>query len=185
MASLTIQAQANMSESVLKWNPDKAEFNQVLIGKGDKFKLELQNTDSTDIRLEVVSEPDPQIVKKYKIKKDKLKPNQTTEIEFELREDLPPGVFKTTLTAQIEGSGSNRFSIPITGTVVEKISPEKPVAASHKKPPAKKSSNVKSGKKFDPNTGIQVKKPVVNDRAESKPATQTIPLSTIDDSDLK
>jgi len=184
VASLTIIARANMSESKFTWNPDQADFDQVLIGKGGNFKLELQNTDSTEMRLEVVSEPDPLIVKKYKIKKDKLKPNQTTEIEFELNNDLPPGAFKTALTVQRQGDDGNRLSIPITGTVVEKIMPVSPMADAKKKP-AIKNDGSKPKTDAKPKADIQVKDSKTPDRVETKPAAQPVPLGTVDDSDLK
>ncbi|MCP4584056.1 MAG: hypothetical protein GY839_20785 [candidate division Zixibacteria bacterium] len=149
MMEIKIKAQANTPGKKFEWLPDKAEFDEILIGKKAKFKLELTNKDSSDAHLIVVSEPTNEYVKKYKIKKDKLKPDQGTQIEFELQKNLPPGVFRTALTLQMEDRPDTRITIPITGKVVEKLSEKKDkpetkdktkAKASTKKPPVKKAA---------------------------------------------
>ena len=176
-----------MSERKFTLTPDQADFDEVLIGKKDKLKLELQNLDTTTVTLEVVSEPTDEFVKKFKIKREKLKPEQSTKIEIELNNDLPPGAFKTALTLQPEGQSDKRFTIPITGKVVEKLSPTRPVASSSNKTPAnaKQVSN-KVTRDEQPKTQTNVqKKPQVLNKPSSGPAKRPIPLGTIDDSDLK
>lgn len=185
--SLTIQARADMPKSNFAWVPALADYDEILIGKGGKFSIDLKNVDSTKVKLEVVSEPDPNIVKKYKIKKDKLKPEQTTQIKIELKKDLPPGNFKTALTVQRENDPQSRFTIPITGKVVEKLSPPgKHVKASSKKAPAKgKKQALKPKANAKQKTEIQTRKTQAKKRVKAKPAKKPLPLSTIDDSDFR
>ncbi len=187
---LRVQATANMHESNFTWNPDQADFNEVLIGKGGKFEMEFQNNDSNKVELEVVSEPDKDVVEKYKIDRLDLKPGQKTKIKIELREDLPPGGFKTAMTVQHRDDENLRFTIPISGRVVETLSPPKPIAkkttstATSQHPTSR--ADIPPKKKPQP----QVKKPREIKRTPSKTttssesATKEVPLTTMDDSDM-
>lgn len=107
-----------------EWTPDQADFGEVLVNQKAKMKLKLTNHDSSDVKLEVVSEPTTEFVKKYKIKDDDLRPQQSTDIEIELQNGLPLGVFKTALTLQTQGDPKTRFTIPITGKIVDKLTPK-------------------------------------------------------------
>jgi len=120
---LTITAKADAPDKKLGWAPELADFDEVLKDKSAKLLVMLTNIDSTTANLKVVSEPSKAYIKKYKINKDSLKPEQATEIEFELRNDLPLGDFKTALTLESAGNSETRLTIPITGKIVTKITP--------------------------------------------------------------
>jgi hypothetical protein len=137
MTEIKIKAQGASPSTKFTMEPDRADFDEILIGEKAKMNLALINKDSVKTKLVVVSAPSEEYVKKYKIKKDKLDPGQTTRVEFELQKNLPPGAFKTALTLQDGDRADTRITIPITGKVVEKLSEKKDKADSKDKAVAK------------------------------------------------
>lgn len=144
--------------------PEIADFGEVLVDHKSKMKLELNNTDSSNVELEVVAKPLPEYVKKYKINSESLKPGQMVNIEVELQKDIALGAFKTALTMQAKGNPASRFTIPITGTIVGKLTPKEEIekkaeaakqAAQLKTPPNK--SDNPPGSTVKPDTTKVVK----------------------------
>ena len=119
--SLTIQVKAGYEAAKFEVNPEKADFGNVLLGKKEDMKVKLKNTDSTTSNLVIIDSPYSDLVKKTKIKKLKLKPGQTTDIQFYLEKIKDIGQFNTTLTLEAEGKPGSRITIPVTGTVVAKL----------------------------------------------------------------
>jgi len=124
-ASLSISARTDTSGCGLRCVPEIADFGDVLIGKDDKFEVELKNIDTLETAIEIVSGPTSEYVNKYKIKKNKLKPGQSIKIEFQLRDDIPPGEFMTGITIENKNDSNSRISIPIKGNIVESLSVNK------------------------------------------------------------
>jgi hypothetical protein len=150
MMEIKIQAQSESPDLIFGWTPEQADFDEVLIGKKAKFNVDVTNNDSVDAKLIVVGEPTMEYVKKYKIKNDNLKPGESTPIEIELQKDIAPGAFKTALTIEADGRPDTRFTIPITGRVVEKLTEKPSIADKVTNPSAKKvvdKTETKSGGK--------------------------------------
>lgn len=154
LAQLKITAFGEEPGLHCSWTPETADFGEVLVNKKARMKLELTNNDTSEVKLEVVSEPTTEYVKKYKIKKDDLKPQKSTEVEVELQQDIPMGPFKTALTLQAEGNPNARFTIPITGTVVEKLTPKDKVekGQASNKPVARPKTPARKTIKTEPET---------------------------------
>lgn len=185
LAELKVTSKSDKSLALFEVNPEAADFDQILAGKKEKMKLELVNADTTMTKLAVIGEPTDEFVKRYKIKKDKLKPGQKTEIEIELRDDLQLGAFKTALTLEVEGNPGSRYSIPITGAIVNEII-EKPAVAQNRV--AKKSSLQAAAEEKKIEKNIEKKTAVSRPNIRQfKPReiVESKPVITRDDSDLK
>ncbi len=122
---LSISARTDTADCMLRCRPEMVDLGEVLIGKDDKFEVEITNIDSLKSEIMVVSEPTSEFIKKFKIKKDKLKSDQKTKIEFQLQDNIPPGEFKTALTIEANNDSKSRISIPIHGKIVESFSEKK------------------------------------------------------------
>lgn len=180
--SLSISAHTDTSDCMLLCTPKIVNYNDVLLGKSAKVKVELENLDSVRTELEIVSEPTSEFIEKYKIKKTKLKSGQKTSIEFKLRDDIPPGEFKTALTLQVKGDSRSRITIPVAGNVVESLEAAKAAAAKkndsrHKTRSGSISSRNDNIKSAQSGKAKQVK--------TKKPISSTNSPKSIDDSDIR
>lgn len=119
--SLTIRVKSGFEAAKFEVDPEEADFGNILLGKNEDMKIQLKNTDSTISNLVIIDSPYSDIVKKTKIKKLKLKPGQTTDIQFYLEKIKDLGQFSTTLTIEAEGKPDSRITIPVSGTVVAKL----------------------------------------------------------------
>jgi hypothetical protein len=122
---LKISARTNDPDIKLQLEPLQPSLGEILQGKEGKLTVELMNTDSTTIRLAMVSEPSKEYVKSYRIADNTLNPEESTAIDFDLNRDIPVGEFSTTMTLEIKGHPDIRFSIPVEGKVVDKLSQAK------------------------------------------------------------
>ena len=150
MMEIKIQAQSQSPDLIFGWTPEQADFDEVLIGKKAKFNVDITNNDSVEAKLVVVGEPTAEWVNKYKIKRDKLKPTESTKVEIELQKNIAPGLFKTALTLEAKDRPDTRITIPITGKVVEKLTEKPSIADKMANSAAKKAvdkTETKSGTK--------------------------------------
>lgn len=113
---------STVNNELLKFTclPLQADFEDVVSGKKSKISLELTNIDTTISEIITVSNPISEYIKKTKIKKRKLKPGQTTKIEFELSKTAPIGNFSTSLTIEAANKKNSRMTIPVIGSIVAK-----------------------------------------------------------------
>ena len=124
MTEIAIKASINNPDAKLSVDPAIADMGDIKIGDRGKMTVNLTNTDSVNAELVVVCEPSNKVVKKYKLHDDKLKPGETTTIDFEIQKDLSPGDFLATMTLEDKNNSKSKFSIPITGKIVEQIKAE-------------------------------------------------------------
>jgi hypothetical protein len=124
MTEIAIKASVNNPDVTLSLDPAIADMGDIKVGDRGKLTINLTNTDSLDAELVIVCEPSEKVVKKYKLHDTKLKPGETTTIDFETRKDLSPGVFLATITLEDKNNAKSKISIPVTGKVVEQIKAE-------------------------------------------------------------
>jgi len=115
---LRFRAIVNDPRQKLETTPLMVDFGTVPVGKKKKATINLTNTDSTEAKLVVVENPASDLIK-TKIKKTKLKPGDSTKIEFTLSKKVPAGTIASSLTLEAEGKPGSRITIPIKGTVGE------------------------------------------------------------------
>jgi hypothetical protein len=177
---LSVQARANNPDKIFDWQPDKVDFDEILIGKKAKMVAELTNTDSVEAEINVVSEPTSEYVKKFRIKKTKLRPGQSTDIEIELKNNIAPDAIKTALTLEAKGRDDTRITIPITGKIVEHLTPkvEKPGNAAKKK--ANTTSQLRAGNKIVPNKPVVKRVPKAAQKPEVKPVPETTKMPEVE-----
>ena len=75
----------------------------------------------SEAKINVVEWPSPEYIKKAKLKNDKLKPGQSTNIEFELSKEAPIGRFNAAISLEVKGKSNSRITIPIKGSIVNEI----------------------------------------------------------------
>jgi hypothetical protein len=120
-AEIAIKASINNPDVKLSLDPAIADMGDIKVGDRGKITVNLTNTDSLNAELVVVCEPSDKVVKKYKLHDTKLKPGETTTIDFETQKDLSPGDFLATITIEDKNNANSKISIPITGKIVEQI----------------------------------------------------------------
>ena len=174
---LSISATTDTSACKVISDPFVVNFDQVLIGKDAKLKIDLTNIDTQKNDVVVIGEPTDEYIDKYKIKKTSLKPGQKTEIEFQIRDDIAPGDFKTGLTLQVGDDTSSRITIPISGKIVEKISEVSSIGSKSQTKAAPKS--IKASNVGKANATKINRDAIAGSKTDSKSP------STIDDTDMK
>jgi len=152
---ISIKAGVLDSTSMFTWDPLLVDFGEILEGEKGKIAVELTNQNSRKKELTVISPPSEEFIKKYKIKKKKLKSGKSTKVEFELARDIPIGRFYASLTLEAKGDPASRITIPIKGQVVKEKSP--PTKETQAKVAPKKTS-AKSQPKKDLSTKSAQKK---------------------------
>ena len=174
---MAIYARANNPDKIFDWQPEQVDFDEVVIGQKAKMVAVLTNTDSVEAEINVVSEPTSEYVKKLKIKKTKLQPGQSTDIEIELNKDIAPDAIKTALTLEAKGRADTRITIPITGKIVEHLTPkvEKTDNVANKK--TNSPSQLSAGNKAVANKPIvkQVPETAKQPEVKSVPETKKLP----------
>jgi hypothetical protein len=177
---LAIYARANNPDKIFDWQPDQVDFDEILIGQKAKMVAKLTNTDSVEAEINIVSEPTSEYVKKLKIKKTKLRPGQSTDIEIELNNNIAPDAIKTALTLEAKGRDNTRITIPITGRIVEHLTPkvEKPDNVADKK--ANSSSQLSAGNKVVPGKANIKKVPEAAQKPEIKPVPETTKMPEVE-----
>jgi hypothetical protein len=121
MTEIAIKASINNPDVKFSLDPAIADMGDIKVGDRGKLTVNLTNTDSLDAELAVVCEPSDKVVKKYKLHDTKLKPGETTTIDFETQKDLSPGEFLATITLEDKNNPKSKLSIPITGKIVEQL----------------------------------------------------------------
>jgi hypothetical protein len=115
---LRFRAIVNDPKQKLKTTPSIVDFGVVPVGIKSKAIINLVNTDSTESNLVIIENPASDLIKN-KIKKTKLKPEDSTKIEFTLSNKVPVGTISSSLTLEAKGKPGSRITIPIKGTVSE------------------------------------------------------------------
>jgi len=111
-------------KQILDYQPLQVDFGTIGAGEKKKLVIELTNRDSTVSRLSVADVPDPEVISKMKIKKAKLKPGQSTKIEFQLNKEAPIGKFQTSVSLEDKEKPQSRISISILGAIFDKEAPQ-------------------------------------------------------------
>jgi len=113
---LRFRATINNPLLTLEYAPLQVDFQTVPVGESKEFAVNITNTDSTESMITLIDVPSENFIK-TELSNDKLKPGQTTVLEFTLANDLVPGPYLTSITVEAEGKHDSRISIPILATV--------------------------------------------------------------------
>jgi len=123
---ISVKASAyDSTKSMFTWDPLplRVDFGELLVGEKGKITVKLTNQDSLKRELTVVSPLSEEYIRKFKIKKNKLKPGKSTKIEFEVARDIPLGRFYTSVTLEAKGNPESRITIPVRGQIVKEKTP--------------------------------------------------------------
>ncbi|MCP4581265.1 MAG: DUF1573 domain-containing protein [candidate division Zixibacteria bacterium] len=102
----------------LEYTPLQADFKTIPVGASKTFTISITNVDSSESRLVLIDKPAKEFIK-TKLKKDKIKPGETAEIEFTIAKDLEPGPYLSSVTFEADGKDNSRITIPILASIGE------------------------------------------------------------------
>jgi len=115
---LRFKATINNPLQILEYSPLQVNFENVPEGKNSKVIINITNIDSTESQILIIEKPSSDFIE-TELKKDSLKPDNTTEIEFVLLRNLEKGEFLTSISLEAKDKPGSRITIPINGNVVE------------------------------------------------------------------
>ncbi len=119
------------------YSPDRLKFTQ------DDRKLEVVLTNTSDKTLHLTQVGDTYDGLSMKLGKGSLKPGKKTEIEFKWTGEFGKENFERSITFDVTGSGSTRFTVPF---VVQGTDPAPVKKKPYKKKPGAKPVKTSSGK---------------------------------------
>ncbi len=115
---ISFKAKINDTLATIQSNPQVADFERFKGSDKAKFTLSIINRGSDPIDLVILDKP-PDDILGVSFKNNSLASGDSTILELELKTELSPGPFVSSLTLEAEGIPNSRMTIPITGTVVE------------------------------------------------------------------
>jgi hypothetical protein len=113
-----LRAVINDPKQVIVVSPNMADFGNVLKGEKKSVALSLSNSGESDLSIDALAMPDENIIAS-KLGTNLLKAGETTELTFDLSDQIGVGPVVSSLTIESAGKPETRISIPITGTIVE------------------------------------------------------------------
>lgn len=115
---ISFKARINDTLATIQSNPPVADFGSFSGNSGEKLRLDIANRGPDQMNLVTLAGP-PADILNASFKNKSLAASNSTILELELKTDLDPGPFVSSLTLQAEGMTDSRITIPIKGTVVE------------------------------------------------------------------
>lgn len=117
LSDIAFTAQVGSENPMVRLDPEGILFDTLTPTQTLTKKVEVRNTSGTKLYISVAQKPKSFI--DHRIDKSELLPDERTAIYFETNPPLPPGVFRTSLTLDFNGSDKIRCTIPIQGTVIK------------------------------------------------------------------
>lgn len=114
---LTFAATVDNPELKLEWKPQKVNFVQLYSGEKSKKKVALINKTDSPVKLGLAEPPLDDFLK-LKVKEKMLKPGESMEVEVELTDKAPVGIFENSFTVEASGGEIHRVTIAIEGEIV-------------------------------------------------------------------
>lgn len=115
---ISFKARINDTLATIQTTPPVADFGSFSGKSGEKLLLDLANRSPDQMNLDILVKP-PADILSASFKNKSLAAGNSTILELELKTDLGPGPFVSSLTLQAEGMTDSRITIPIKGTVVK------------------------------------------------------------------
>ncbi len=105
---------AEPTDSILKLsaNPPTLDFGPIEKKKRRKLETKIKNTTEEEMRLTIVSAP-PDLFKKIKLSRSKLKPGKETKLEVELKKGEEDVQFRKSITVEARFEDKSRFRLTV------------------------------------------------------------------------
>lgn len=120
---LRFKAIINNPSQLLEFSPLQIDFETVPYGTEKQVAVSLTNMDNEKAKIIIPIKPSDSFIK-TSLKKNKLKPGDTTELKLTILKNLEPGKFLTSISIEIEGKPRSRITIPISGEIDDGSSDE-------------------------------------------------------------
>jgi len=113
---ITFTAHVGLENPLVELNPQGVVFDSLIPSGKVTGKVTVRNISGAKLFVSVAQPPKNFI--DYRIEKLEVSPDESTEIYFTTNPPLPPGVFRTSLTLDFNGSEKIRCTIPVHGVVI-------------------------------------------------------------------
>ena len=115
---ISFTARIDDSLTTIRSEPPVADFGSFGNGKKARLALKITNLDSAPAELAVIDSA-PEEILGVSLGKKKLQGGESTTLNLEIKTELDPGEFASSLTIEAEGKENGRITIPIKGIVTE------------------------------------------------------------------
>ncbi len=91
--------------------PEAIEFDSIQASGNEKKHIKLDNFSGSELKVSLIENPQDYLM--ISIKRNRLEPGGSTQVEVKLRDNLEPGLLKTSFTLQLESGQKLRVTIPV------------------------------------------------------------------------